>query len=121
MQTGKIQSVFFGNVTAVSEGGLVISGHPGSTIEGVTVKGATLDLKKLTAASAGHFDFRPSAEGLVNTSAVPAVFLEFVNHVKLINLEVCFLWIWLCSLSVISGEVSCSGQKFSCANVLLVR
>jgi len=88
--TGKIQSVFFGNVTAVSEGGLVISGHPGSTIEGVTVKGATLDLKKLTAASAGHFDFRPSAEGLVNTSAVPAVFLEFVNHVKLINLEVVF-------------------------------
>ena len=83
-----MSNVWFGNVTAKSEGGFLFSGDPESTIDGITVKDTSLTLTQLTKVAGSYRDFRPSQAGLVNASAVPAILLENANHVQLSNIEV---------------------------------
>ena len=83
-----MSNVWFGNVTAKSEGGFLFSGDPESNIDGITVKDTSLTLTQLTKVAGSYRDFRPSQAGLVNASAVPAILLENANHVQLSNIEV---------------------------------
>lgn len=66
----------------------MFSGTPNAPIDSITVKDSSLELRKSTSLGGSFRDFRPSQEGLVNATSVPAIFLDNVNHVILAGLEV---------------------------------
>ena len=82
--------MWFGNISSQSEAGFVISGYKSSIIENVVIKDTDLELRKTTKQEAGFLDFRPSIDGIVNASSIPAIFIEYASHVELQNFEASF-------------------------------
>ena len=80
--------MWFGNLTSQAETGFVVSGHNKSIIENVVIKETELELKKLSKIPGFFLDFRPSRDGLMNASSIPAIFLEYASHVELQGFQV---------------------------------
>ena len=99
-----MSAIWFGNIKAETEGGIVFSGDPRSVIDGITLKDSSISLKKLTDSRGGFRDFRPADMPVEDDFNIPIIYLEYANHVTLNNTQVP---IDLCSAALLStGKAS---------------
>ena len=103
---GSITDVRFQNITARTEAGIVISGCPQSTIEGVVLDTVQLDFVHQTDFPGGFMDYRPDQRDLVYDVATSALFVEHANHITLNNVEVRTQPIW--PLTMVFPFLCCS-------------
>eukprot|EP00897_Mesotaenium_endlicherianum_P006142 jgi/Mesen1/5556/ME000280S04683 len=84
---GSIRNVTFVNITAVSENGIFVSGHPQSLVHDLVFDNVSLSMNRWTNHSGGLHDYRPGCQGLVshNTSGL---FMDQIYDVYLRNVSI---------------------------------
>jgi polygalacturonase len=80
---GKIKDVQFNNISATSEHGILIYGHPDAHIEDIRLNNVQLRLKKgkETMGYGGNFDLRPAAspDKLIFEHDIPGIYAQYVD------------------------------------------
>ena len=83
----RLGNVWMENVTAVTEGGCIISGSPHSPLYNIGLKNVTLLMRNLTNGTAATRDFRPGGFRITHMQ-VPAFFLEHAENVNFTDVVV---------------------------------
>jgi hypothetical protein len=84
---GSIRNIRFDHISVEAEGGVYLEGSEESIIEGISIRGLKLAMRRKSGFPGGLFDTQPSARG-VFPHHIPAVFCRYAKNVSLDDVEV---------------------------------